>query len=154
MMLSRIWSILLDPDPGTYCPALSAENSCLSSSSSYSSSLYSGLGCLSYWGPPSQASALVSLPPSIVLGCPTWPVNMPAKGRGRTSGYCFAAPAEGSLIMGGLFTASCVTLGGVVRGLYAGSSTGRGFCLLDGEMCTRRLVSVTTCVAPPTINPD
>ena len=125
-----------------------AENSWTPSSSSYySSALASDMGRLSH------SSALGYSPPLIVSGRPTWPVNMPSKGRVRTCWYRSAAPAQVSLIPGGIGAASCVALGGAGWGLAAGRSTGGGFCLLDGKTCSRRLASRNTCVARTTLNP-
>ena len=70
---------------------------------------------------------------SIVLGRLARMVNMPAKGRGRTSLYGSAAPAGVSFVPGGLSVASCMTLGGAGQGLAAGGFPGGGFCMLVGE---------------------
>ena len=153
LMLSSIWSIWTDPALGASFPALSAYNSWLSSSSYYSLALDSEPWSLSHWASPSYASASVSLTPLIVSGRPTQSVNMPVKGRVRTSRYCSATPAGGSLILGRLSAASYMKLVGAGCRLAIGGSTGGGLCQMAGETCALRLALGTTCVAQPKTNP-
>ena len=107
---------------------------------------------------PSQSSIFGSSPPpSIVSGRPAWPMKIMAKGRGRTLQYSSPATAGGSLVPGGLGTASYETLGGAGWGLAVRRLL-QEFCrpvreAYAGEARDCRLAPGTTWVTRPAAFP-